>query len=228
MGNTFAQVVVLVEGQTEEAFVKELLCPYLQNFSVWIEPKIIVTKIVKSGSNFKGGSVSFGKAQRDLTILLKDKSIYVTTFFDFYGLKSDFPNFMDMPNRQHSIYKRIDFLEKACEKEIDNVRFKAYFQPYEFEALLFASINGFKNNFPSETDFIKGIERILMDYPNPEEINDQPTTPPSKRILQLKSNYEKIFHGNMIALENGMEILMEKCPHFAEWVEWLKSLKPLI
>jgi Domain of unknown function (DUF4276) len=228
MATTFTQVVILVEGQTEEAFVKELLCPYLQHSGVWIEPKIIVTKIVKSGANFKGGSVSFGKAQRDLTILLKDKSIYVTTFFDFYGLKNDFPSFTDMPNREHSIYTRIKFLEKACEKAINNARFKAYFQPYEFEALLFASIDGFKNNFPSDTDFIKGIERIQIAYPNPEKINDQPTTAPSKRIVQLKANYEKIFHGNMIALENGMDVLIEKCPHFAEWVNWLKGLKPLM
>ncbi len=224
MDSTFVQVVILVEGQTEEMFVKELLCPYFEPFKVWVEPKIITTRVVKSGENFKGGSVSFGKAQRDLNILLKDKSIYVTTFFDFYGLKSDFPDFVKITDSKNSNYERVDFLEKAFENAINNVRFKAYFQLHEFEALLFSSINGFKNNFPNEKAFLLGIQKIQEEFPNPEEINDKPQTAPSKRITQLKSNYEKIFHGNMIALDNGIYVLLEKCLHFKQWTEWIIGL----
>ena len=87
------QVIALVEGPTEEGFVKEILRPYLQRYNVWITPTIINTKIVKDGKNFKGGSVYFGKVQRDLQRILKDNSIYVTTFFDFYRLGTDFPQY---------------------------------------------------------------------------------------------------------------------------------------
>jgi Domain of unknown function (DUF4276) len=220
------QVIVLVEGPTEEAFVKEVLRPYLQHHNVWITPTIINTKIVKDGKNFKGGSVYFGKVHRDLQRLLKDNSIHVTTFFDFYRLGTDFPRQNEMPSTGH-VYERITFLEKALEHAINNNRFKAYIQPYEFEALLLADLNGFKNNFADEPVFIEGISQIIQAYPNPEEINDGFTTAPSKRIETLKPNFEKIFHGNMIALENGIEILLSKCPHFSNWVESLKNLPRL-
>lgn len=220
------QVIALVEGPTEEGFVKEILRPYLQRYNVWITPTIINTKIVKDGKNFKGGSVYFGKVQRDLQRILKDNSIYVTTFFDFYRLGTDFPQYDQLPQNGH-IYERIVFLEKALEREFNNTRFKAYIQPYEFEALLFADLTGFENNFSDEPVFINGVRDIIQAYPNPEEINEGATTAPSKRLESLKPNYEKIFHGNMIALENGIEIMLSKCPHFSEWVEFLKNL-PLI
>ncbi len=217
------QVIILVEGPTEEAFVKEVLRPYLQNYKVWLTPTIVNTKIVKEGKNFKGGSVYFGKVQRDLTRILKDTSVYVTTFFDFYRLGTDFPMFNQMPINS-IIYERIAFLEAAFEKAINNTCFKAYIQPHEFEALLFADVIGFESNFNDEPSFIDGIRRIIQKFPNPEEINEGATTAPSKRIEKLKPNYEKIFHGNMIALDNGIDVLLLKCPHFSVWIEWLKNL----
>ena len=158
--------------------------------------------------------------------LLKDNSIHVTTFFDFYRLGTDFPKQNEMPVNRH-VYERIEFLENAFEEAMNNRRFKAYIQPYEFEALLFADLTGFENSFSDEPIFIEGINHIIQEYPNPEEINEGTTTAPSKRIKRLKPNYEKIFHGNMIALENGIDILLVKCPHFAAWVDWLKKLPKL-
>jgi hypothetical protein len=35
------QVVILVEGQTEEGFITEVLRPYLQRHNVWVTPTII-------------------------------------------------------------------------------------------------------------------------------------------------------------------------------------------
>jgi hypothetical protein len=220
------QVIILVEGPTEETFIKEVLRPYLQRHNVWVTPTIINTKIVKDGKNYKGGSVTFGKAQRDLQRILKDTSIYVTTFFDFYRLETDFPQQDKMPQNV-SIYERVAFIENAFEQGINNPHFKAYIQPHEFEALLFADLRGFQNNFSDEPAFIEGINRIIQAFPNPEEINDGATTAPSKRIETLKPKYEKIFYGNMIALENGIGVLMLKCPHFSNWVKWFKDLKQI-
>lgn len=220
------QVIILVEGPTEETFVKEVVRPYFQGHNVWVTPTIINTKIVKDGKNFKGGAVTFGKSARDLQRILKDSSVYVTTFFDFYRLGTDFPQQHQMPQNV-PIYERVAFLENAFEKGINNPRFKAYIQPHEFEALLFADISGFENNFSDEPAFIEGISCIIQAFPNPEEINDGATTAPSKRIETLKPKYEKIFHGNMIALENGIDVLLLKCPHFASWVQWIINLEQL-
>ena len=49
------KMLVLVEGQTEEKFVKEVLTPHLHNYGKYLIPTIVNTKKVKSGSNFKGG-----------------------------------------------------------------------------------------------------------------------------------------------------------------------------
>ncbi len=47
MDSTFVQVVILVEGQTEEMFVKELLCPYFEPFKVWVELKLSQRELLK-------------------------------------------------------------------------------------------------------------------------------------------------------------------------------------
>lgn len=228
MKSTFTQVVVLVEGQTEEVFVKEVLKPYLYERNIWIEPSIINTKIVKNAPNFKGGAVTFGKARRDLERILKDQSIRVTTFFDYYRLGSDFPQFTQVKKAAKSGPDKVSVIEKAFEQAIDNRRFKAYIQIYEFEALLFSSLHGFEVNFADELDFIKGVSQIINQYSNPEEINDDPKTAPSKRLEALRPGYDKIFYGNSIALDNGIESILEKCPRFAEWVSWLTTLRPLV
>lgn len=224
----FTQVVVLVEGQTEEVFAKEVLQPYLSEHNIWIEPTIINTKIVKNAPNFKGGSVYYGKVKRDLERILKDKSIWTTTFFDFYRLGEDFPQSAKIKKIGSTNLQKVISLERAFEQAINNPRFKAYIQIHEFEALLFSSLKGFEINFADDPDFIRGVSQIIGQYQNPEEINDNPTTAPSKRLEALKPGYDKIFYGNTIALDNGIDVMLEKCPHFAKWIEWMTSLKPLV
>jgi hypothetical protein len=51
------KVLILVEGQTEEKFIKELLVPYFENKSIYIVPIIISTSRRKSGSKYKGGII---------------------------------------------------------------------------------------------------------------------------------------------------------------------------
>jgi hypothetical protein len=53
------KVLILVEGQTEEKFVKEVLNPHLNNYGKYLIPTLLRTKIVKSGPNFKGGITSY-------------------------------------------------------------------------------------------------------------------------------------------------------------------------
>lgn len=220
----------MVEGQTEEIFVKEVLRPYLVGHNVWLEPTIINTKIVKNGPNFKGGSVGFGKVKRDLDRILKDTSVWVTTLFDYYRLGNDFPGLDSTLKSAVSGLEKVKNIETEFTKAIDNPRFKGYIQIHEFEALLFSSIHGFEVNFADDPDFLKGVEKIIADFSNPEEINDDPQTAPSKRLENLRPDYykNKIIYGNSIALDNGIEVMIEKCPRFAVWIRWLTGLTPLV
>lgn len=65
----------------------------------------------------------------------------------------------------------------------------------------------------------------MQAYENPEEINDSPWTAPSKRLMRIMADngeiYDKVTEGNLIAEEIGIEIIMEKCPRFRNWIETL-------
>ncbi len=92
------KVLILVEGQTEERFVKDVLQPYLWDGGVHPEPKIVTTKRVKRGAHFKGGITNFKKVEDDLRRFLGDTdAALVTTMFDYYGLPDDFPGKLTLP-----------------------------------------------------------------------------------------------------------------------------------
>jgi Domain of unknown function (DUF4276) len=162
----------------------------------------------------------------DIEKTLKDKSVYVTTFIDFYGLGSGFGNDSEKEQLRTNNEKNT-YLERFMEKQIKDTRFIPYIQLHEFEGLLFASIQGFETYFSEDSAKIAAIEEIIKDYPNPEDINDSSLTAPSKRLLSIKPEYNKVLEGNLIVMENGITILLDKCPRFSAWITNLKSLNSL-
>jgi len=59
---------VLVEGQTEETFIKRILGPHLAAADVFLTPILAATKRVKEGRKFKGGVTRYEPVRRDLRI----------------------------------------------------------------------------------------------------------------------------------------------------------------
>lgn len=59
----------------------------------------------------------------------------------------------------------------------------------------------------------------------PENINDNPQTAPSKRILNALPEYDKVIHGTSIATEIGLSTIRQSCPHFDAWLVKLEQLK---
>lgn len=116
------------------------------------------------------------------------------------------------------------FIEQACFENINDSRFLPYIQLHEFEALLFTKWDGFADFTITESNK-KKIQEIIRDFPNPELINDRPELAPSKRLINLITpKYEKPFHGNYIALTNGFDSIMNKCPRFNNWVKTLLNM----
>ena len=96
-----------------------------------------------------------------------------------------------------------------------------YIQLHEFEALVFSSLHSITSLFDDdEADFAE-IERIVNAHSNPEDINDNPKTAPSKRLLKLIKGYHKVVDGIMIIEETGIETVLKKCTLFNIWVETL-------
>ena len=49
------EIAVVVEGQTEEAFVNQIVAAHLRPFDVYIQPVIVATARAASGMKYKGG-----------------------------------------------------------------------------------------------------------------------------------------------------------------------------
>ncbi len=217
-----AKVLVHVEGQTEERFVKDLLQPHLEPFGVSIIPKIATTKVVYSGPNFKGGLNSYETVKKELLRLLGDTSAkVVTTMYDYYGLPRDFPG-RNNP-RGADCYEKASHIEKELYDDINHPKLLPYLQIHEFENLLFSSPSDIAKGFPNSRaeDHLLAIRRA---YSKAEEINDGEATHPSKRLTDLFPEYQKPLHGSLITNRIGLPRIRNDCPHFDKWLRNLEGL----
>ncbi len=141
------KVLVLVEGQTEETFVREILASHLSALGVYPIAKLATTKRVKSGPDFKGGITSYARFKKDVMRLLGDTSAaLVTTMIDFYGLPTGFPGRGTMPSG--SCYVQAAYVEQEIRQDIQHPRFLPYLALHEFEALLFVDPAKIDEVFP--------------------------------------------------------------------------------
>ena len=213
------RINLLVEGQTEEAFVNELLIPHFSYRNIFFNPIIVSTS-----KGYKGGVVSYAKIKPQIEKLCKeDSDAIVSTLFDLYALPNDFPGKMDSNYLlQQSGHAKACFLEQRLEQDINEPNFIANILVHEYEALLFTDIEAFKA-WTDDDGVLKPLQQIRMQY-LPEDINDQPTTAPSKRILKVWKQYEKTVHGPLIACDIGIDSIRQSCPHFHNWLTKLENI----
>lgn len=218
------RVHCIVEGQTEVRVFYSILAPYIKSKTgVYIE----ITPVKHSG----GGIVKYSKLLPELRNHLADKDKILTTFFDYYGIleKHKYPKYKEAKIDQTNAKIGVELMEQGLKDDLAqngiNVKnFIPYIQLHEFEALLFSSEVGFEFQYDN-AKVLRELKSIAPLYETPEDINDSPTTAPSKRIIAiLKKNrekYEKVIDGDAIATMIGIETMLEKCPRFKNWVETL-------
>lgn len=216
------RILALVEGPTEERFLKDVIAPYLEPKEIFVFPKIITTKRAKQGPDFKGGIVQYAKVKNDLNRLLGDTDVaFVTTFIDYYGLPSEFPGLASRPNGSPLL--RAQHVESEWQRQIDHPRFRPYLMVHEFEALLFTKPEELSKALYHPASITR-LEAIRDAFPTPEDINDDPATAPSKRIRGIFPAYQKTLYGPLVTKRIGLPRLRSECPHFNEWLTWLESL----
>lgn len=210
------RVHVFCEGQTEDVFVREVLQPYFARVGIWLNPII-----VRTGPAGKGGLTSYGKIKWQIEHKCKeDRAAWVTTFFDLYGLPTDFP---DMVTESAASISQVAVLEAGFERDIGQPNFLANLISHEFEALLFSAPQAFAAWFDDEKlPVILG--EIRNQFDSPEHINNSRHTAPSKRILHHCAGYDKVVHGALIALEIGLVQIRAECPRFDAWVNRVLAL----
>lgn len=226
--NVGVRINLVVEGLTEERFVKDVLAPHFGGRGAAVAARRVTTSRWR-GRTFRGGMPSYGKVRYDLAGWLKqDAGAYVTTMFDLYGLHTSFPGY-EASRGMTSGHRRAEHLEQALVGDLGSDRFIPYLQVHEFEALLFSAPNVLdaemvKTERPSRR---RELDRIVEKYGTPEEIDDAET--PSKRLDALYPGYAgiKALVGTRIAARIGLEILRARCPHFDAWLRRLEVLAPL-
>jgi len=218
------RVHIICEGQTEETFVNEVLAPHLALHQVFPAAALV------GKPGHKGGHVTTARMAFDIKRrLLDDRQAWCTTFFDFYGLDSDFVGKAAAAARQ-SHAEKAAVLEAALMKHMTEqtddtavLRFIPYVQMYEFEGLLFSDPAKMAAGL-YQNDLSAQLAAIRADFGTPEEINDSPHTAPSKRILALMPEYDKPLHGSLAALEVGLDVIRTARPRFDGWIGSLEKL----
>ncbi len=210
---------IYCEGETEESFINEILTPYFVNLSILVIPIICTTKRTKS-VKYSGGVSDYSKIKNELPILCKThKNEYVTTMFDYYGMPSNTP---DINNQEIDIYKRMEYIEQAINKDLNQPNLFFNLILHEFEGLLFSSPQAFRCVTHEEN--VEKIKCIRSEFETPEHINNSRLTAPSKRLEELMPRYPKIKFGTIVSKEIGIDTIMAKCKHFKLWIDKIKEL----
>ena len=214
---------IIVEGQTEETFVRDLLAPHLGQHQVFVWARSVETGRRKQRI-YRGGLVSYIKARQDiLRWLAQDPQALVSTMFDYYALPDDFPR-PQAPRGNASILDWVSRLEAALAADIGDSRFVPYIQVHEFEALLFSDVTSTGYVLGADSRQLQQLQSIRGAFETPEHINDSPETAPSKRLIQLFPRYDKTFFGPAALSRIGLEAVRRECPHFASWLTKLERL----
>lgn len=215
----------VVEGQTEETFVNQVLAPELGAREIFVDAHRVTTGR-KGPFPARGGIQRYIQLKRDLTIWLKQekgRDARFTTMVDLYRLPTDFPGYDDCRQRTDP-YARAECMEARLGEDIQDYRLVPYIQLHEFEALLFSDVDKFVIAFPGRADEVQMLKTIRDSFSSPEHINDRPDQSPSKRILNVVPDYAKTVSGISIVQHIGLPVLRRECVHFGRWLDRLEQL----
>ncbi len=206
------RLAIVVEGRTEEEFVKQVLSGHLIDHGVSTIPVVVGSR------GHKGGRVTVDRIAAHVRQLVENFDA-ITTLVDFYG-------FHDRPTDDiDELQSRIDAAcQPVASRPLRADRVFAYVQLHEFEALLFSDASAFRAAPISSEEAISRLESVRQAYRSPEEIDDGRQTAPSKRIDLALPGYRKLTHGIAVAADVGIDAMKRECPRFAQWLTRLESL----
>jgi hypothetical protein len=223
------EVIVVGEGQTEETFVRDVLAP-----SLWGREIFLHARLIAASHQSRGGALAGDRVLRFLRNTLRERTdTYVTTLFDLYGLRPDFPGVAGSTGATDPI-SRCESIERAFAQAVNAAsgsregRFVPHIQPHEFEALLFSDVSRFAQVEPDWARFIGTLQGARDMAVSPEHINDGPDTHPSARLEHLlRPRYRKPLHGSGVANRVGIARMRAECRHFDAWLTQIENLPSL-
>ena len=223
----------LVEGPSEKEFVDNLLVEHFAHFGTICDARLVTSsRDWSSGRIYKGGIVSYGKLRYEIVESIKKDhgaDSYFTTFLDFYGLPGDFPGRASA--NQTNPRQRVASIERAFLHDIQGCLpfdISSHFIPniicHEFEALVLADVMKLGCVYLDHHQELLQLASQVSQIGDPELVNSSPAMAPSKRIVGLIPEYDKVTAGPLAAIEIGLPTLRQKCSHFNDWVTRLEEL----
>jgi len=222
-GPALKQVLLLVEGHTEERFVKDVMVPWTAGMDLVLRPTILVTKVVKDGPNFKGGVSVFSKIESDWHRPIRTRGpAFVSTILEYYRLPVDTPG-MNTRTQFDDPLDRATHIEREIRRHFrEPDGFLPFLALHEFEAWLFSC----PKTLPEvmiDTKNAAHFAAVCSTVLSPEYINERPGFAPSKRIKDLYPSYQKVLHGTTAAKRIGLELMRAKCSHLDNWLTQLEQ-----
>lgn len=229
------RLLIHVEGETEEMFVAELLREHLVEFG-WhsVEPRLMGNARLRS---HRGGIKNWpGVRSEIIRHLRQDAGCFVATFADYYAMPQAgegcwpgrgtaatvTPGTAVSRGRTVQI-ALVDDIATTAGQDFNRSRFVPFVAMHEFEGLLFSDCRATATAI-NRPELTGALEAIRASFSSPEEINDSPTTAPSKRLMELVPNYQKPLEGTLAALSIGIPTIRRECPHFNSWLTSLEMI----
>jgi hypothetical protein len=223
-------VYIVVEGQSEEKFVKEVLTPYFARKNIFLYPEIVITGRNSKGKLCKGGGDSYQLYKNHLQRLIRQfshtQNFYFTTMIDLYALSTDFPRFNES-QKYSDKYELIAFLEKSFAEDICSNNFIPYIQLHEFETLLLHDIQKIGDEFFDTSINVNKFQEEIAGYSNLELVNNSKENAPSKRIDKYTHGHycgRKVTSSFNILKNVNIDMLRGKYQHFNGWLGMLERI----
>lgn len=219
------RLLVHVEGQTEETFVKTTLAPRLYHAGF----TSVGARLLGNARNrsHRGGIRNWPIVRGDIERHLReDTGAYATLMVDYYALPPTWPGRAPIANVDTAA--KFEQLNAAILADFENTtgingRFLPFVLMHEFEALLFSDCTTFAASIGFDTK-VPELQAVRDLFDSPEHINDSPVTAPSKRLENIIIGYDKVLFGNVAASSIGLDRICQECPNFAAWLNKLEQI----
>ena len=221
MTSTYRRLHLLVEGETEETIVVNMVRPHFEKLGWNVTYSVLVTRRPLAGPASRGGVSTWAKLWRELSLLLRDSSITVlTTIVDYYGFPSDAPGMATRPNGAASA--RVAHVEACLRTAVGDTRFVPHLVLHETESWVFAAPRQLAN-LAGKPALGEYLYKETARAGGPELVNDGPSTAPSKRIRARWPSYSKTSDGPLAITKLGLRALRSQCPHLDQWLRCIEE-----
>ena len=211
---------LLVEGQTEETIVGDLIVPHFESLRWYVSVSILTTRRVAGQPARRGGVSSWRKIHRELQMLLPSRYDVLTTVIDYYGCPLDTPGMDNRPTG--GARARVEHVEAAIASTVDHPCFVPHLVLHETEAWVLAAVDYLGSVLDDEAG-AASVKKVVDESGGPEMVNDGPTTAPSKRLLAQWPTYQKTLDGPLALIDMGLGGVRRRCPHLDAWLRRIEE-----